>query len=469
VACFVDQCSTGNHKCHGRACTLNEDWSYTCGSCQDGYVTEGDYDCAPSSQLIISIAVPLAIFLLVVAIIIILILYFRTKKINLFLPHNWIWEPSYFEKQGYYKSKTTPAYWSKEIDLKNTMNESKEYKLFNYLKQLMDFDEMMITKAIAISAPFLADMMSKKRQVFVNRFKSNPEIFVNQKWKKEKSNPQFRTKTMEHFQRQLIDFEWNSSLNITDAPIIAVAHATGLKKATKILEAGFAKLNTVDDGYYGKGIYFSTSAIYTVPYCINQSDPCILLSFLLPGNPFPVIEHPRIEDSFLAKPIFGGYQSNYVVVLGNGFPWKENDAKYRTFNEIVIDQEDQVVPIFLVFFSPSPGLQKVLDVVDRDVPENKRDEKSDKADKSEKSEKSEKSDKTESEKKDKSEKPEKDILDSFFDDNPKKKVNDESDTSSPPPRTQVSPPAPRGRKGATKAARASTPTNRGRRGRPKKV
>jgi len=140
-----------------------------------------------------------------------------------------------------------------------------------------------------------------------------------------------------------------------------------MKKQKKIIASGFAKLNLLDDGFYGKGIYFSTSAIYTLCYCVSQPNPCIILSFLLPGNPYPVIEHPNHEPNYRGQSLEGGFQSHYVVTLGDGFPIEEKHAKFRTFNEIVIDQENQVVPIFLVFFSNKkwPLLE---DIVQRDVP-----------------------------------------------------------------------------------------------------
>jgi hypothetical protein len=152
---------------------------------------------------------------------------------------------------------------------------------------------------------------------------------------------------MEHFHRQLLSFEWNKDLNIEDCPVLTVAHATSLEKANKIIVSGFASLSTIDSGFYGKGMYFSSSAIYTLPYCFSYRDPCIMLCFVLPGNPFPVIESPTTPQNLVGKPILSGYQSHYVVTKINGLPVEENYFG-RKFNEIVIDQESQVVPIFLI-------------------------------------------------------------------------------------------------------------------------
>jgi len=351
VRCFMDQCSNRTHSCDQRACILNSDWSYTCGECPPFYKKSDDYNCSPSDNLIMAIAIPLAAFVIIVFIIIIVILYFRNKKLNLFLPHNWLWEISYLEQSGYQKSTTDPFYYRRTIiDVNNPgRTDSKEYKLFRYLKQEMEFDEINITKVIAISAIHLAQRVSTTRIVLRERFKSDPETFKNQKWMKE-ANSTERTYTMEHFKKYLNNFEWNMDLDTDDAPVLPVAHGTRLRLANKIIAGGFAKLNTLDDGYYGKGIYFSTSALYTLPYCITKSDPCIVLSFLLPGNPYPVIENPK-SDAIRGKPILGGYQSHYVVTSAGGMPLEEKDSfKYRSYNEIVIDQESQVVPIFIVQF-----------------------------------------------------------------------------------------------------------------------
>jgi len=78
-------------------------------------------------------------------------------------------------------------------------------------------------------------------------------------------------------------------------PILAVAHGTDYDKALKIMVSGFASLSTLDTGYYGKGMYFTSYAIYTIPYFIPAPDPCILICFILPGNPYPVVEQPRQE------------------------------------------------------------------------------------------------------------------------------------------------------------------------------
>jgi len=155
---------------------------------------------------------------------------------------------------------------------------------------------------------------------------------------------------MDHFQQQIYRFEWNHDLKIEDCPVLTVAHGTFLKIAEKIIVSGFASLSTLDQGFYGKGMYFSSSAIYTFPYCSTYQDPCIMICFILPGNPYPTIEHPRNTKNLVGHHIITGYQNHYVVTRRTGFPFEKDEylGTSKKYNEIVIDQEAQVVPIFLI-------------------------------------------------------------------------------------------------------------------------
>lgn len=70
---------------------------------------------------------------------------------------------------------------------------------------------------------------------------------------------------------------------------------------------GFAVLNTVDVGYYGKGIYFTSNAMYGLQYA-KPSEPVLLICWILPGNVYPVIER---HDAPPGKTLMG-----YAEVYG---------------------------------------------------------------------------------------------------------------------------------------------------------
>jgi len=77
----------------------------------------------------------------------------------------------------------------------------------------------------------------------------------------------------------------------------------------------------------------------------------MLIVLIFPGNVYPVTENPSDEDSFLGKPMKSGYQSHFVITSKKGLPTGET-AKERAdtefFDELVIIQESQILPVYLV-------------------------------------------------------------------------------------------------------------------------
>jgi len=143
-----------------------------------------------------------------------------------------------------------------------------------------------------------------------------------------------------------MQYEWNKDVQEQDTAILPVVHGTDKKIANMILTNGFAALSKIDDGWYGKGIYFSSNAQYVIPYFATRKNPAIMICLLLPGNPYPVTESHLQKPNLFGEHIVSGHQSHYVVTGANGYPCQNmNDARY---DEYVVDQEVQVVPIFVV-------------------------------------------------------------------------------------------------------------------------
>jgi len=64
-----------------------------------------------------------------------------------------------------------------------------------------------------------------------------------------------------------------------------------------------AKLSSLDAGYFGAGVYFSTNLEYALSYTAGDegNEDCVLLCYLLYGKCFPVVEPPTLvneEDQF---------------------------------------------------------------------------------------------------------------------------------------------------------------------------
>jgi len=173
---------------------------------------------------------------------------------------------------------------------------------------------------------------------------------------------------MDSFDLTCKHWPWNEPLEPKDGYVLPVCHGTEETIAWKIASVGFANLSSTDAGFYGKGIYFSSSASYTVPYFSNTRKPAILICFTIPGHPFPVNEHPKDDLNLSGKALYVGYQSHYVVTTVAGFPLKIQDwnSQLKRYDELVISQETQVVPIFLIQVDTS-NMSAVLSLYNESV------------------------------------------------------------------------------------------------------
>jgi len=78
---------------------------------------------------------------------------------------------------------------------------------------------------------------------------------------------------------------------------------------------------------------------------------------VIPGNTFPVIEHAQAEKSFAGKAIVPGYQSHFVATAISGFPVKKPEK--HCFSELVIGQETQILPVFILRVDLSNAMELV--------------------------------------------------------------------------------------------------------------
>jgi len=139
-----------------------------------------------------------------------------------------------------------------------------------------------------------------------------------------------------------------SLLNSTHdlAPVMLAVHGTSLDVAWKICLNGFAAIPNISDaGWYGKGIYFSTYATYCLPY-LKSGSPAIIVVCVMPGNPHPIIENKTDPNNFNGAALKHGCQSHYILTTKDGLIYPNMGEDY--FDELVIEQESQVVPMYVV-------------------------------------------------------------------------------------------------------------------------
>jgi len=115
--------------------------------------------------------------------------------------------------------------------------------------------------------------------------------------------------------------------------------------AEKICENGFATLSSVDGGYFGKGIYFTSHILYTLPYIANRKIPAVILSWVIPGNVYPVIEAHDGTDTLLGTALKSGHSAHYVLTNQKGECLVRKENEY--YDELVVSQESQITPAYI--------------------------------------------------------------------------------------------------------------------------
>lgn len=157
--------------------------------------------------------------------------------------------------------------------------------------------------------------------------------------------------------------------------LIAAWHGTSEETVWRIAEENFlepaeldAKLKSLgkeqtDPGYFGKGIYFTQFPSYGASYA--RSTSCLLLSWVLMGRAYPVIEEPLLKVSPGERTLLGssckpGFHSHYVVVKQKGPTFlpcppqnAEGGAETPDYDEVVVFKRHQILPRYVVYFHRS--------------------------------------------------------------------------------------------------------------------
>jgi len=177
-----------------------------------------------------------------------------------------------------------------------------------------------------------------------------------------------RREVLQDYQNYVHQFPWNRAEDEL-VPIIPVLHGTSYDVAVSISKTGFVALSNIDAGWYGKGIYFSTNAYYCLPYMENYKNPAALVAFVFLGHTYPVVESPDADNSLLGCPLQSGFNSHYVLTNRHGGIRVD---KEKHFAEIVVEQESQILPAFILCIDTS----QILDLMKefhRDIPKSIQD------------------------------------------------------------------------------------------------
>jgi len=244
---------------------------------------------------------------------------------------------------------------------------SDDYKVFEALFSLrLDGAEIVkrdcIASVYSVFNPELAKSFDVTNKSIAKRLRTQPTLFKKDDWK---SMDRFdlREWTKKGMDARIASYPWNQNTEEGASTVLAL-HGTDASIARNIIDGGFSALSTVDAGYYGSGMYFTSSAVYGLPYYGTKKKPSLLICLLTPGNSFPVVESREEDKSFLGVPIRSGYQSHCVNVTLSGEPC----AQVMTddfYDEIVVGQELQILPVYLVEFDPGEIVEFSLEISSR--------------------------------------------------------------------------------------------------------
>ena len=95
-----------------------------------------------------------------------------------------------------------------------------------------------------------------------------------------------------------------------------------------------------------------------------------MLCYALPGNVYPVTEAHDSDASLMRDPLKAGYNSHFALTEKNGFVLKEriDGGDEKPFDELVVGQEAQIVPAFILKLEKGSALTNLLKTYERETP-----------------------------------------------------------------------------------------------------
>jgi len=280
-------------------------------------------------------------------------------RVTTFVRYAWQYSLDFLENEKWEMQggKNTPFRKFNIVNNSEVLDPVEYRKVKDILKKYGGEKIGKITDVIALQNDGLEKAFSFYNNSLIEKFRSSPQIFRKENWKKHEvvEDRQF---VHDNFIKMTKKYDtWTEDKTV---PIIPMFQGTAKSTYLKIAQTGFCTVATLDDGFYGRGIYFTSSINYASYYSLlsmkgNTTHYCIIIAFVSPGNIYPVIESPTGKQSFRGKAgvINPGYQSHYVNVWNTGsgktvgYPCPKGTAKGYT-DELVIFQDAQALPKYIL-------------------------------------------------------------------------------------------------------------------------
>jgi len=225
------------------------------------------------------------------------------------------------------------------------------------------------TKVFAISNDKLLTNFENYRDTLYARHCANPGLFKKEDWMTMPEAEQ-RKKFITYHSDLSGKFSWNDK---TKPRVVPMLQGTSESAVWQICQQGFGVVGTLDDGFYGAGVYFTSKLGYADKYAKSGPDGSkpFIVSMVIPGNSFPVVEHPFVDppvyekdkkgitvrkanaDGFKGKACYSGYQSHFTLVEGRDinttFPLRGPIDAATAADELVTFDSSQALPLFVFY------------------------------------------------------------------------------------------------------------------------
>ena len=251
------------------------------------------------------------------------------------------------------KDNGTIPYYLLLVKEGNYIHHSGALEKFKYAAGRLGFNPDDVHKIYAISNTTLLSNFEGARKTLEGKHQSTPEIFKKSDWASLGESAQ-RKVFLNWFISFASRFEWNS--DPAKPKCVPMLHGTTEGAVWEICQQGFGVVATTDDGFYGRGVYFTSKLSYAANYAQQSGSDgkVFILSMVNAGNPFPVIEHPEQAGSLLGQACRPGYQSHFTLVdstnYKKAFPTSSSVINAATTaDELVTFESAQAVPVFVFY------------------------------------------------------------------------------------------------------------------------
>jgi len=233
---------------------------------------------------------------------------------------------------------------------------------FTNLANGMGLESLLAYKIYSISNPMIIGVFDSYRALLFGKQRQSPQLFCKDDWK-QMADAEQRKAYLDWLEAYIGKFDQLNNDKKGLPPVIPMIQGTSEEAVWQICQQGFGVTAVTDDGYYGRGIYFTSSYSYASRYSKDSpKEPgfrVFLLSMVVPGNPFPVTEDPWDADHVIKQGYHGqacrpGYQSHYTLVdavAKKSYPIKYPPpfAKEKVSSELVVFEWNQTLPLFVFY------------------------------------------------------------------------------------------------------------------------